>query len=885
MSGIFSNISPKDCIIYSRKHPKRNADFVDYPVELLPQIKDYLNNKGFSQLYSHQTQMFDLATKGKNVVITTSTASGKTLSFLLPVLQEVLQHPSSRALFIYPTKALASDQMRTISDIINYFGDNSISAGVYDGDTKPNERYRIRNEANIILTNPDMINQSFLPNHSNSGFSYLFSNLKYIVIDELHTYRGAFGSHVANLFRRMQRICNYYSSSPRFLCSSATIANPIELAQNICGKEFELVYKDGSPSDERRYYFIQPPTYGKKTVEQIPATEVAVEFIPELVLENHSFIAFCQTRRNVEVVLRESRERLSDVGDLGYNYSELIAGYRAGYKPKERKDLEEKMVSGKIKGLISTNALELGIDIGKIDTALLVGYPGTKASFWQQSGRAGRKGISDTYLILNYAPLDQYLATDPNWLFETKSESAVVDNNNLFVQLAHIRAAAAELPLSLDDQALFPDISEIIPVLMNSNDLRFEHGKFTWSGNGFPAGDFSLRNIDNERYKLLDNDSNIIAEFDETQAFNEIHLDSIYIHNGQSYHITRFDKEAKIVYAELINANYYTETQKTTIIKIISKQKEKDVYRINVKFGDVNVTNMISGHKMIQFHNRQNLGYYNLEQPLSKELDTEAIWITLPDNVQSVLDKTSSVIDELSSSPSKTYLGAISYCIYNSTMMSTMTIHSDIDYSRVIYSENEPCEAICIYDCFHGGMGYAEKTYELIDTIINNAVKRVRDCHCKYGCPACIGTNELDKSVVLWSLENLIKESEFPKKINDIKIPKIEKKIIKKPFSLQTLNWDKFKEFIQQTGEKNSLFISKSVRGIKTDNNTLILQVDNSIALMQAQSEENLKQIKNIIEYYVDVPIGFNIDFELIGPQESENKEKLTKHYKSLTGR
>lgn len=691
MSGIFSNISPKDCIIYSRKHPKRNADFVDYPVELLPQIKDYLNNKGFSQLYSHQTQMFDLATKGKNVVITTSTASGKTLSFLLPVLQEVLQHPSSRALFIYPTKALASDQMRTISDIINYFGDNSISAGVYDGDTKPNERYRIRNEANIILTNPDMINQSFLPNHSNSGFSYLFSNLKYIVIDELHTYRGAFGSHVANLFRRMQRICNYYSSSPRFLCSSATIANPIELAQNICGKEFELVYKDGSPSDERRYYFIQPPTYGKKTVEQIPATEVAVEFIPELVLENHSFIAFCQTRRNVEVVLRESRERLSDVGDLGYNYSELIAGYRAGYKPKERKDLEEKMVSGKIKGLISTNALELGIDIGKIDTALLVGYPGTKASFWQQSGRAGRKGISDTYLILNYAPLDQYLATDPNWLFETKSESAVVDNNNLFVQLAHIRAAAAELPLSLDDQALFPDISEIIPVLMNSNDLRFEHGKFTWSGNGFPAGDFSLRNIDNERYKLLDNDSNIIAEFDETQAFNEIHLDSIYIHNGQSYHITRFDKEAKIVYAELISANYYTETQKTTIIKIISKQKEKDVYRINVKFGDVNVTNMISGHKMIQFHNRQNLGYYNLEQPLSKELDTEAIWITLPDNVQSVLDKTSSVIDELSSSPSKTYLGAISYCIYNSTMMSTMTIHSDIDYSRTKIFKNLIC--------------------------------------------------------------------------------------------------------------------------------------------------------------------------------------------------
>lgn len=436
MSRKYWRHSQRDYVVYSRTLPARHGQYAEYPELLLPEIKSYLSDQGIGQLYCHQAEMFERTLEKKNIVITTSTASGKTLGFLLPVLQEILKSPSSRALFIYPTKALASDQMRALVPFVEYFGNNRISAGVYDGDTATNERSRIRNSANIILTNPDMINSSFLPNHSDTGFSFMFSNLKYVVIDELHSYRGAFGSHLANVFRRLGRICRYYSSSPQILCSSATIANPIELAENICGKDFILIDNDGSPSPVKSYHFIQPPKIGS-TEGRIRSSKVTAELIPELVMENHSFIAFCRTRRDVEVVVKEARDRLTSLEQTGLSYADLIAGYRGGYKPEERKLLERKMVSGEMKGLVSTNALELGIDIGKVDTTILTGYPGTRASFWQQSGRAGRSGSkSDTYLVLENRPQDQYLLIDPDWLFAAQSENAVVDKNNLFIQLA-----------------------------------------------------------------------------------------------------------------------------------------------------------------------------------------------------------------------------------------------------------------------------------------------------------------------------------------------------------------------------------------------------------------------------------------------------------------
>lgn len=500
-------MSIEDMTAYMRIVPERKASYAEFPDTMNDEIKEYLGKQGINALYTHQTEMFEKAGRGENTVITTSTASGKTLAFLLPVLQKILEDPLTRAIFVYPTKALASDQYRSLQPVLEYFGEGKIQAGVYDGDTMPAERSRIRKSANIILTNPEMLNSAFLPNHSKYGFDFIFANLRYIVIDELHSYRGAFGAHLANIFRRMHRICQYYHSSPQFLCSSATIANPVELAKKVCGTAFSLIEKDGSPSPVREYRIIQPPEikgHNDKVYGRYAASTVAADMLPDLVKEQRHFIAFGKSRRTVEVILKEARDKLDAAGFLSQADSRKIAGYRGGYTPLERKEIERKMMSGELNGLVSTNALELGIDIGSLDTTVIVGYPGTRASFWQQSGRAGRNGQTCVnYLILENQPFDQYIAVEPGWLFEGKSENAIVDPDNLLIELAHIRAAAAELPLSLDDAALFPSLGEIIPVLMKAEEVKSMAGRFAWSGPAFPAGDYSLRNMDKTRFKLV----------------------------------------------------------------------------------------------------------------------------------------------------------------------------------------------------------------------------------------------------------------------------------------------------------------------------------------------------------------------------------------------
>lgn len=878
----------RDYIIYNRTIPARSGNYVDYPEEMLPEIRAYLTDRNISKLYSHQAEMFRATLENKNVVITTSTASGKTLGFLLPVLQQILKNPATRAIFIYPTKALASDQMRAIMPIIEYFGSNRIFAGVYDGDTPPHERRQIRNSANIILTNPDMLNSSFLPNHSSEGFSFMFSNLKYIVIDELHTYRGAFGSHLANVFRRLGRICRYYSSSPRFLCSSATIANPIELAEKICGHKFVLVDQDGSPSSERHYHLVQPPRIGSENYERVPASRVTAEFIPELVMEKHHFIAFCKSRNSVEVILREARESLTNIEQYNIGYPDMIAGYRGGYKPQERKLLERKMVTDEILGLISTNILELGIDIGNLDTTILTGFPGTRASFWQQSGRAGRNGGQcDTYLVLDILPKDQYIAIDPDWLFASQSEHAVVDKNNLFIQLAHVRAAAAELPLTLDDQTVFPAIAEIIPVLIRANELKAASGKFRWCGSAYPAGDFSLRNIDKVRYKLVDENAVTIAEFDELQAFREIHKGCIYMHNGQSYHVLRLDIEARTAYAETVDDNYYTETQVVTRISIIKEQKRKPFHRTSVHFGDINVEDYVGGHKKVQFHNHQNLGYEEVDLPLSKGFDTEGTWLVVPENVFSVFEaqKLNGSGHSVIQGSYKSYMDGLAYCIHNAAMMATMTTDSELGVgSLVIDSLPSRKFIVCLFDYFTGGVGYCEKAFDIIEDVIQNAIKMVKGCSCKQGCPACVGDYRLDKKLILWGLENFFEQTEPPTNISTKNEP--ETFVIEKEFTFEKIceKWPEFQQYIAQTGGVMSSFLSQVVKGVRIDGTKLILQLENEITLNQAQSPENIVQVMNILIQHIAVPYNFDIEYELQEEGKKDINEKIARHFSHLKG-
>ncbi len=818
-------------VVFSRRMPAKAAEYAEYPAALLPELAEYLRARGIERLYSHQAQMFELALRGENVVITTSTASGKTLGFLLPVLQEILRNPGARALFIYPTKALASDQYKALRPALEYFGEDRVSAGVYDGDTTSAQRSRIRRRANIILTNPEMINSSFLPNHSKYGFDLLFANLQYVVIDELHTYRGAFGSHLANVMRRLGRVCRYYHSRPRFLCSSATIANPLELARGICGGPFEQVERDGAPRAERKYVFLQPPKiedqYGRE-LGQASAAQVAAHLLPELMEKETSFIAFASSRRNVEIVLKETRDLLEGLditgqmtGREGRKMRALrpedlmvnrIAGYRGGYTPRERREIESRMNQGELLGLVATNALELGIDIGRLDATVLVGYPDTKASFWQQTGRAGRSGRCCTnYLILREMPFDRYIAVNPDWLFEGSSESAVIDPDNLLIQLAHIRAAAAEIPLGQQDMELFPDLGEAIPVLLEAGELTRQGGLFVWCGQGFPEGDYSLRNIDNGRYKLMNRDTGEqITEMDELQAYREIHEGAVYMHGGAQYQVTHMDMETRTSYAVPFLGNYYTVPGGNTEIRRLrvrqtcsymretipdsggrlrrqapeegagrpwqrqasEKEQEQTDLRweapaqlgaeeaeICVGFGELHVEDVVSMYKKLQFHNHQNLGNDQLPHPLVKRYDTEGAWIELP---REVVREYRSMLREGTGGKQvfDNHFEGLCYALENAARMLTMTEKEDIGVipSGNATGQQEDAEdrvLVYFYDKYTGGLGYAEKAYERMPEIVSRAETLVAGCACERGCIACIGDYRLNKSKILWGLERL----------------------------------------------------------------------------------------------------------------------------------
>lgn len=870
-------------IIFDKTIKERNATLVDYPENLHSEIKEYLEKNHIKQLYSHQREMFELASNKKNVVITTSTASGKTLSFLLPVINRILENPSSRAIFVYPTKALAQDQYRALKPYIDYFGANRINAGVYDGDTKVSERSKLRSSGNIILTNPEMLNSAFLPNHSKYNNNFIFSNLDFVVIDELHYYKGALGSHLSNIFKRLKRICKYYESDPQYLCSSATIANPKELAENICHTSFELVDKDGSPSPSKRYVFIEPPYIGKQKLVKESIGRIAVDMIPEFVRKNESFIAFCKSRKQVEVVLKESREVLKSDGlYLEQDLSNKISGYRGGYTKEERKEIETKMVSGELTGLVSTNALELGIDIGRISSTILVGYPGTRASFWQQSGRAGRsKNNSTTYMILDDLAFDQYIGNNPMWLFNEKAEHAVIDKDNIYIELCHIRSAAAELPLTLDDTAYFSHLGEIMPTLLKANELNMENGKFKWIGKGVPSQDYSLRNMDRERYQLIDEENyKVICELDEYQAFRDAHLKSIYIHDSIIYIITDFNRHTKRILAHKIDCNYYTEPFGVENISVISDVKTEKLYRSEYHYGDINVRKVYEGHKKLQFNNHQNLGYDELNTPLSKEYETEGIWIDIPDNVRKLLAKDNSEdLKERDRTAHKTYFEGIEEAILNSALMLTMATKDELDVGEII--PNNEKRAICLYDVYVGGLGYSEKLYSLVKEVIENAISLVKGCKCKSGCPACVGDYKLDKKVVLWSLEEMLREETKAPEIKNDFDKSDRRKTETKPFKYETLenNWKDFTDYISKKGEYLSEFL-RQIETIKCMENEIILEVPNEFLKLWINEDTNMKQLYNCFKFYVE-----NIWDKSINIKVKDNKtnyDKIDKRYKYL---
>ena len=573
-------------------------------------------------------------------------------------------------------------------------------------------------------------------------------------------------------------------------------------------------------------------------------------------------------------------------GFLSQADSRKIDGYRGGYTPLERKEIERKMMSGELNGLVSTNALELGIDIGSLDTTVIVGYPGTRASFWQQSGRAGRNGQTCVnYLILENQPFDQYIAVEPGWLFEGKSENAIVDPDNLLIELAHIRAAAAELPLSLDDAALFPSLGEIIPVLMKAEEVKSMAGRFAWSGPAFPAGDYSLRNMDKTRFKLiLDNENREITEMDESQAYHELHPGAVYMHDGALYEVLKLDLVSRTATAKSFEGNYYTVPAGTEDIRILQTFQEKTVERTKIHFGDINVDEVISMFKKLQFHNHQNLGYVSLTQPLQKDYDTESTWIDIPEDVVRVY-RSLLLPNGAGELVLNNHFEGLQNAIKNAAMMVTMTERDDINTgmsnnatvqgyvdSGSGESEGHEVVSLFIYDKYEGGLGYSEKIYELIPEVIDHAIQMVKGCSCEDGCPACVGDYTLSKKMVLWGLRSLKERLEAPEYVK--KQVEEERPGVHKQYSFFKLSekWNEFCETVIKNGESGGAFL-KTAKRVEIEKHNLILIVDSYFYEDWLKIPENAKSIKNILKFHAVCPQDMEI---VVRTEEDMERKKKT---------
>lgn len=544
------------------------------------------------------------------------------------------------------------------------------------------------------------------------------------------------------------------------------------------------------------------------------------------------------------------------------------------------------MMSGELNGLVSTNALELGIDIGSLDTTVIVGYPGTRASFWQQSGRAGRNGQTCVnYLILENQPFDQYIAVEPGWLFEGKSENAIVDPDNLLIELAHIRAAAAELPLSLDDAALFPSLGEIIPVLMKAEEVKSMAGRFAWSGPAFPAGDYSLRNMDKTRFKLiLDNENREITEMDESQAYHELHPGAVYMHDGALYEILKLDLVSRTAIAKSFEGNYYTVPAGTEDIRILQTFQEKTVERTKIHLGDINVDEVISMFKKLQFHNHQNLGYVSLTQPLQKDYDTESTWIDIPEDVVRVY-RSLLLPNGAGELVLNNHFEGLQNAIKNAAMMVTMTERDDINTgmsnnatvqgyvdSGSGESEGHEVVSLFIYDKYEGGLGYSEKIYELIPEVIDHAIQMVKGCSCEDGCPACVGDYTLSKKMVLWGLRSLKERLEAPEYVK--KQVEEERPGVRKQYSFFKLpeKWNEFCETVIKNGESGGAFL-KTAKRVEIEKHNLILIVDSYFYEDWLKIPENAKSIKNILKFHAVCPQDMEI---VVRTEEDMERKKKT---------
>jgi DEAD/DEAH box helicase domain-containing protein len=717
--------------------PAKPAQWADFPAWLKPELREAMQQHGINRLYSHQAEAIAQIGTGKNIVVVTPTASGKTLCYNLPALNAVLENPQARALYLFPTKALSQDQVAELYEIVKLLSPKinfDIKTYTFDGDTPQSARQAIRSSGHIVVTNPDMLHQGILPHHTK--WVKLFENLRYVVIDELHNYRGVFGSHLANVIRRLRRIAAFYGAKPQFICCSATIANPKELAEQITESNVELIDNNGAPRGEKHFILYNPPVVNRELGIRKSSVKEARNIAGKFLLNDIQTIVFARSRLRVEILVTYLKEMFA----ANKKSPNLIRGYRGGYLPTERREIERGLRSGETLGVVSTNALELGIDIGQLTACVMAGYPGSMASAWQQAGRAGRRADSAVaVMVASSAPVDQYVVNHPDYFFGKPPESGVVDPNNLVILMSHIKCSAFELPFSDGEKFGYGKTrveatNEILEYLEENKVLHHAEGRWHWMTDAYPAEAVGLRTATPENVVIIDttNNERVIGEVNLLDAPTMLHDEAIYIHEAVQYHVDKLDWDRRKAYVRQVEVDYYTDAHTDTSIHVLETFEQTDLPLPAMKkaHGEVNVNCQTTKFKKLKFGSHENIGYGPVELP-EISMHTTSYWWEFPTDMAGRMKVPPSVLGDA--------LKALAHVLQSAAAIYLMCDLRDVRAVPMVRAPLTQKPTIFIYDNHAGGVGFSKRLFGMHDELKVAARDLITKCGCAAGCPSCVG--------------------------------------------------------------------------------------------------------------------------------------------------
>ena len=719
------------CVAHWQEIPPREGRYAEFPPEIDPRIREALSRRGIQRLFTHQRAAYDEVRRGNHIVVVTPTASGKTLAYNLPVLQSLLDEADAKAMYLFPTKALSQDQQSELNEVL-------IAAGLplkiftYDGDTPQSIRISVREEGRLVITNPDMLHTGVLPNHPK--WIKFFQSLRFVVIDEIHTYRGVFGSHMTNLIRRLKRVAAFYGARPRFVCCSATIGNPRELAERIVEEPVVLLDDNGAPAGARHFVLYNPPLVDPVQGIRKGVVKEATGIAAGLLKQGIKTIVFARSRLRTELIASYIRESLKNL------YTEdsrvKVASYRGGYLPNERRAIERGLRQGEILGVVSTNALELGIDIGGLDVSILAGFPGSIASTWQQAGRAGRRAaVSLSVLVASASPVDQYLIRHPEYFFGRSPESGWVDPENVFILNDQLKCAVFELPFE-EDEPLARRYRELLDYLEENGVVRFSGGRWFWSDRSYPAEKISLRSSAAGNIVIVDTTKGrdeVIGEMDKPSAKMYLYNEAIYIHLGDQYVVRKLDLENQRCYVESSEVNYYTDSIVKTDIKLLQEDARERRSGIEAAIGDILVRTQATKYKKLKFGTHENIGYGEIDLP-ADEMHTRAVILLFSPGTEAERS-----FARMPAEQRPIVMQRLGVLVRNIAPVFLLCDARDIGVSERLKDPSYECPCLYVYDSYPGGTGLSEGFLEATDKILRGARELVGSCPCAEGCPSCIG--------------------------------------------------------------------------------------------------------------------------------------------------